>query len=334
MVWIRHAEYDPRWPQLFEEQRARLRAALGARAGAIEHIGSTSVTGLAAKPIVDLIVAGIAPDDEAARLALEDAGYRVTVDEPGHRIYEPPALDVHVHLWSDPNDVERHLVFRDWLREHPEDRTLYEHVKRRLAQRPWQNSNDYAEAKTAVIETITRRARGMAAGPRVDRFAVLILERLPAQSRVLEIGAGEGLLAERLAAAGHDVVALDTALRSTFPVVLTRFEEYDAPAGSFDCVAAQLVLHHAGDLEATLEKVRRLVRPDGIVAIDDYGWERSDDPAFRADRNDLHRSDDMLRALRARFEQIAYFDHAYHGDGAGSDAIAFTFLGAPHRNTG
>lgn len=321
------AAHDPAWASSYASHRKRLRAALGERA-TIEHIGSTAVPDLAAKPVVDILIAGVCPNDEQTRIVLARAGYDVVVDETGHRMYAPPERDAHVHLWEHAKDIERHLVFRDWLCAHPEDRQLYEHVKRRLALRLWEDINDYAQAKNAVIETILRRARGAAAaGPRIDVFARLLLEVLPARADVLEIGAGEGVLAAKLLQAGHRVVALDRELRSTFPIVLGVFEEYVASPASFDCVAAQLVLHHVGDLQVTLEKIAMLLEPHGIVAIDDYGWERSDDPAFREDRKGLHSSQVMLEALRRHFDEVYYGDRAYLEDGAGDDALAFTFVG-------
>jgi GrpB-like predicted nucleotidyltransferase (UPF0157 family) len=75
-----------------------------------------------------------------------------------------PERDVHVHLWrAESDDVRRHLLFRDWLRVDPSDRALYERVKRELAARDWPDTNDYAEAKTEVIEAVTRRAETWAA---------------------------------------------------------------------------------------------------------------------------------------------------------------------------
>lgn len=319
--------YDPGWPREFEKHRVRLTAALGARATAIEHVGSTSVPGLAAKPIVDILVAGAAPEDRDVRTALEGAGYRLAVLEPGHEMYKPPGGGAHVHLWSDPSDARRLLLFRDWLRTHPEDCALYEHVKRKFAERHWETADHYAQAKTAVVQTILRRAAGEPAGLRIDAFAGLLERYVARPARILEIGAGEGLLAGRLAAMGYNVVALDTHLRSFFPVVETPFEEYEAPAGRFSCVAAQLVLHHAADLDAVLGKAARVLEAEGVIAIDDYGWERSSDPQFRADRADLHTSESMLAALRARFEELYYADHACVTDGAAGDFLGFTFIG-------
>jgi GrpB-like predicted nucleotidyltransferase (UPF0157 family) len=310
MVRLSLAPYDCGWPKRFEEIRTKLQSALGSRAACIEHIGSTSVPGLAAKPIIDVLLEGVRADDE-----------------PGHRMYRPATADVHAHVWSDPDEGRRHKVFRDWLPAHPDDRELYEHVKRLLCEREWADANDYADAKDAVIATIMRRARGEAADPRFENFADVITTYVAPRGRILEIGAGEGLLAQALSDRGYEVAALDPQLRSRFPVTLTTFEAFESMPASFDCIAMQLVLHHSSDLEATLNKVCRLLKTEGIVAIDDYGWERSDDPQFRAERSDLLTSEVMLGALRARFEHVYSADHAYQAGGAGSDRIAFTFVG-------
>lgn len=331
MIRLALADYDPQWVVWFEKHRERITRALGERATRIEHIGSTSVPGLSAKPIVDILVYGVHPEDDAVRSALETAGYHVTVDEPGHRMYEPANLDAHIHMWSDTAQADRHLVFRNWLREHPEDRALYEHVKRRLTMREWPASNDYAEAKTAVIDTIMRRAMGESSNERIEHFTRLLLEHLPPHARVLEIGSGEGLLAQRLADAGHDVVAIDTNLRSVFPVMETSFEAFECSASSFDCVTAQLVLHHVDNLHATVAKIERLLTPSGIVAIDDYGWERSRDAAYREERRDLHTSRVMLAALHEGFDEVLYEEHG-HVRGAEHDGpLGFTFLGTPRK---
>lgn len=116
-----------------------MRRALGVSALRIEHIGSTAVPGLAAKPIVDLLVAVADPDDESVTVtALEAAGYELRVRELGHRMFRTPGRDVHVHVWghSDP-EMTRHLMFRDRLRRSPADRDAYERLKRELAAREW-----------------------------------------------------------------------------------------------------------------------------------------------------------------------------------------------------
>src|SRR6185437_16987618 len=91
------ADYDPAWPERFALERARIVTALGARAVAVEHVGSTAVPGLAAKPIVDVLVAVADPEADELRGALEAAGYELRVREPGHRMFRTPTLDVHVH---------------------------------------------------------------------------------------------------------------------------------------------------------------------------------------------------------------------------------------------
>ncbi len=153
-------DYDADWPARFERERQRIGRALGPRALRVEHIGSTAVPGLAAKPIVDVLVAVSDPEDEAAIVApLESAGYELRVREPGHRMLRTPQRDVHVHVWgaADP-EVDRHLRFRDRLRLAPEDRRAYERLKRELARRQWPDMNAYADAKGPLIEAILARA--------------------------------------------------------------------------------------------------------------------------------------------------------------------------------
>jgi GrpB-like predicted nucleotidyltransferase (UPF0157 family) len=156
-------EYDARWPAQFLAERTRITEALGLRVDAIEHIGSTSVPGLAAKPIIDILVTvfDIAAEEDYLP-SLSAAGYELRVREPGHRMVRTSARDVHVHiLESDHPDVDAYLVFRDRLRADDADRELYERTKRQLARRDWSDMNAYAEAKTEVIQAI--KARGDAA---------------------------------------------------------------------------------------------------------------------------------------------------------------------------
>ena len=153
-------EYDATWPARFREHRRRIATALGGRARGIEHIGSTSVPGLAAKPIVDVLVTVDDPDDEAAYLpALLAAGYELRVREPGHRMVRPPAHDANVHVWAAGSDEERrYLAFRDRLRRSAGDRARYEAVKRSLAGRDWPSRDHYARAKSDVVAEILGRA--------------------------------------------------------------------------------------------------------------------------------------------------------------------------------
>jgi GrpB-like predicted nucleotidyltransferase (UPF0157 family) len=154
-VLVELADPDPSWPAAFAAHRDRLLAALGDRASQLEHVGSTAVPHLAAKPIVDvqLVVADV--EDEPAYLpALECAGYVLRVREPGHRVVvaAPPlsAANVHVHEAGDPQLAAR-LRLRDRLRADPAARRRYEDVKRSLAGRVWPDVNHYAEAKSDVI---------------------------------------------------------------------------------------------------------------------------------------------------------------------------------------
>ena len=149
-------DYDPAWPERFEAQRARIAAALH-DVERIEHIGSTSVPGLPAKPIIDIVLVPVGLIDHAVA-PLEAAGYQLRVREPGHRMLRTPNRDVHVHLWEERSEVHRHLLFRDYLREHPDDCDLYAAAKRDLATREWGDMNDYADAKSPAITDITGRA--------------------------------------------------------------------------------------------------------------------------------------------------------------------------------
>jgi GrpB-like predicted nucleotidyltransferase (UPF0157 family) len=164
------AGHDPAWATRFAEHAAVIRGALGERALLVEHIGSTSVPGLAAKPIVDVLLVVADSADEPAYLpALEAAGYELRVREPEfheHRMLRTPARDLHLHVLSDgSSEIERHLLLRDRLRREPHERDLYEQTKRELVAREWPTMSHYAEAKGAVIEQIIARAREAAETP-------------------------------------------------------------------------------------------------------------------------------------------------------------------------
>jgi GrpB-like predicted nucleotidyltransferase (UPF0157 family) len=158
--------HDPTWADRFAAERARIVAALGSAARRVDHIGSTAVPGLAAKPIIDIDLSVADPDDEPSYLpALEGAGYRLRVRQPGHRMVRTDALDVHVHVCGVGSEWERrHLLFRDWLRRDAGDREAYAALKCALAEREWADMNAYAEAKGALIAEITARAQEWARG--------------------------------------------------------------------------------------------------------------------------------------------------------------------------
>jgi len=153
-VVVELAEADPAWPDRFLVHAARIRAALGDAAQQLEHVGSTAVPGLAAKPVVDVQL--VVPDLDAAVAALVAAGYPLRVREPGHRVVQAPppdAANVHLHEVGDPQLADR-LRLRDRLRAEPEARRSYEEVKRSLADRLWPDVNHYAEAKGPVIRRL------------------------------------------------------------------------------------------------------------------------------------------------------------------------------------
>ena len=162
-VDIRLHDYDPAWPERFRREAARIHEALSGHELRIEHIGSTSVPGLVAKPIVDILLVVDDPDDEASYLpALEAAGYELRVREPDfdrHRMLRTPEMDVHVHVFPPESpEIDRYLLFRDRLRTDGGDRELYASTKRRLAAQDWPTMQHYAEAKTEVVETLLARA--------------------------------------------------------------------------------------------------------------------------------------------------------------------------------
>ncbi|QTE30369.1 GrpB family protein [Pengzhenrongella sicca] len=161
-------DYDDAWPDRFEVLADRVRQALGRGVRRLEHIGSTSVPGLAAKPIIDMLLVVDDVQDEAAFVpALKGAGFELRVREPGHRMFRTPERDMHLHVYAVGRpETSDYLDLRDWLRVSSEDRTLYESVKRRLAQQQWADMNDYADAKTDVVLDILNRARLWRAGAR------------------------------------------------------------------------------------------------------------------------------------------------------------------------
>lgn len=157
------AEYDPSWPAMFDREAQRIRGALGDGVVRLEHVGSTSVPGLAAKPRIDILLAVHDSSDEPSYVpALESAGYVLRIREPGwyeHRVFKRPDTDLNLHVFtSGCVEIDRMVRFRDWLRTHVEDRVLYERTKRDLASRKWKYTQNYADAKTAVVEEILARA--------------------------------------------------------------------------------------------------------------------------------------------------------------------------------
>jgi GrpB-like predicted nucleotidyltransferase (UPF0157 family) len=163
---INISDYDPQWPRLFEREATRIRTALGDQVVLLEHVGSTSVPGLAAKPLIDiLLIVPNSADEPAYVPAMEAAGYVLSIREPQwheHRLFKGPDTNINLHVFSPGgSEIERMLLFRDWLRNNASDRQFYERTKRELAHREWKYTQNYADAKTEVVEEIMARAKGI-----------------------------------------------------------------------------------------------------------------------------------------------------------------------------
>ncbi|KAI1177263.1 GrpB domain protein [Nemania sp. FL0916] len=164
---LKIVEYNPEWPALFASVSQRIREALGDRAVVIEHVGSTSVPGLAAKDVIDIDLVVPDPADEDAYVpALQAAGFQFLFREPKwyeHRFFhlqsEDPYTNLHVFGPSSP-ELVRHRMFRDWLREHEDDRRIYTEVKREAAEASaaaGEGVQKYNDRKEPVLRDILRR---------------------------------------------------------------------------------------------------------------------------------------------------------------------------------
>lgn len=158
-------DYDPRWPLRYEEERAAIVQALGDDIVAIEHIGSTSIPGLCAKPILDIQV-GVKRMVPAQVLEerLQRLGYRQNpeADDPNRRLFyrKGKPRTHHLHIMPvDSWDFERHVLFRDYLRKHPVLRDQYGQLKRELAEQHGHNRQDYTDAKTTFVESVVALAQ-------------------------------------------------------------------------------------------------------------------------------------------------------------------------------
>lgn len=157
-------EYDSRWPEQFEQVANRVCSVLGSKALRVEHVGSTSVPGLCAKPIIDmLLVVADSADEPSYVPALEAAGFTLRIREPEwfeHRLFKGPDININLHVFSEGmSETERMLRFRDWLRASDTDRDNYARLKRGLAQRVWRHVQNYADAKASIIQEIMDSAK-------------------------------------------------------------------------------------------------------------------------------------------------------------------------------
>ena len=157
-------DYDPAWPLQFIRENERIKSTLGAKALSIEHVGSTSVPGLPAKPVIDILLVVERSADERSYLpALETAGYVLGIREPEwheHRMFKGPDTNINLHVFGKGDEeIERMLMFRDWLSENLADRDFYLRAKRELAEKDWKFVQNYADAKSKVVESMILRAR-------------------------------------------------------------------------------------------------------------------------------------------------------------------------------
>lgn len=155
-------EYDPNWENLFSKEAEKIKTALGEDALQIEHVGSTAIPDLCAKPIIDILLVVKNSDEEHTYIKqLEEIGYTLRIREPDwfkHRMLKGINPEVNLHVFSQNcEEAARMILFRDYLKSHPKDRILYEQTKRLLAQKHWNYIQDYADAKTDIIKKILKK---------------------------------------------------------------------------------------------------------------------------------------------------------------------------------
>jgi GrpB-like predicted nucleotidyltransferase (UPF0157 family) len=161
---IEIADYDPEWPVLYAREEERIRSILGDRVVRVEHVGSTSVPALPAKPIIDIVLEVPDAADEDGYLGdMEAAGYVLTIRETDwleHRLFKGPDTNVNLHVFgAGCAETDKMVLFRDWLRGHDADLELYAAAKRELAAKDWKYVQQYADAKTEVVQEILARAQ-------------------------------------------------------------------------------------------------------------------------------------------------------------------------------
>ncbi len=165
---VRVVEYDPRWPSLYEEERARILKALGDVVLDIQHVGSTAIPGAAAKPIIDVMVglSDLAAGEKCVQ-PLETIGYefRGEAGIPGRLYFRKGAPRTHhLHMVKRGGAFwETHTLFRDYLRSHPDEASRYYKLKKQLAARFGPDREAYTEAKSPFIESVLARARAAGA---------------------------------------------------------------------------------------------------------------------------------------------------------------------------
>jgi GrpB-like predicted nucleotidyltransferase (UPF0157 family) len=158
--------YDPEWPRIYDEESTLIRDTVGGVIRSLEHVGSTSVPGLWAKPIIDIIAGVDGPADaERCRELLQPIGYddASTGDNPDWYYClgkGPHSPGFHLHLVKEGSRFhEKHILFRDWLRSHPADAEAYTELKIRLAEKYRNDRVAYTDGKTEFINGIVERAK-------------------------------------------------------------------------------------------------------------------------------------------------------------------------------
>ena len=159
------APYDPDWSSQFSQLANLIRGTLVEKILLLEHVDSTSVPGLSAKPIIDIVLAVANSADESSYVPLlEEKGFVLRIREPDwfeHRVLKTPDIAGNLHVFSvGCEEIDRMLAFRNWLRSHDDDCRFYEETKRELAARTWKDIQNYADAKSEVVQEILARALG------------------------------------------------------------------------------------------------------------------------------------------------------------------------------
>jgi len=158
------SDYDPKWPEIFQFECNRIRNVLGKRALMIEHVGSTSVPGLPAKPIIDILLVVSNSADESTYIPdLEHIGYILRIREPNwfeHRLLKGTNFPVNLHVFTqETEEIDKMILFRNHLRSNEKDKELYSKTKRNLAKKKWKYVQNYADAKSEVVDEILSRAK-------------------------------------------------------------------------------------------------------------------------------------------------------------------------------
>ncbi len=161
--------YDSDWPRQFEWERALLAQVFSGTRVAIEHVGSTAVPGLAAKPIIDIMAGVSALSEVESRIpVLESRGYEYVPEYesqlPERRYFRKPPTGPRTHhlhaVTRDSSFWRSHLLFRDYLRAHPDAAAAYLELKAHLASRHGTDRVAYTEGKSAFVESVLKRATG------------------------------------------------------------------------------------------------------------------------------------------------------------------------------